>query len=394
MKDIHLSRLRSLSLLLVAFFMFACTSTPKIESNPIPASVLLHDSIFPAHKDVELIDQKEIFALNDEMKDFARGHLMWIEEPKIRAEALLRKLFNRSPTGLLYNQGSNLTAQQTFSEQSANCLSLTILAFALADEVNLKVNFQEVEIPEYWVRDGEYNLLSRHVNLVVIGDSKTKFQRLWGGQYTTIDFDPYVVKKHFAKEIISKQRVTAMFYNNIGAAALTQGEYNVAYANFKKSIEVDKEFSAVWGNLGYLYKIHGMKNLAKASYLQSIKQDGENYNAWTNLGILLKEEGNEDEAEQIARFIERVRANNPYYYAVLGDEAYHNGNYDKAIQHFKKASDMQPKEHEFYFGLAKTYYKLGDYERSERYLTKAKNQASFPDIERKYANKLRLLSKL
>ncbi|WP_394174436.1 tetratricopeptide repeat protein [Thalassotalea litorea] len=381
---------------LAVFFLIlgGCSSAPNIDSQPTPLSILLHSDTFPGHKHVKLIDESEIFALSDDMKAFAHGHLLWIEEPKIRAEALLRKLFNRTPSGLVYAQGANLTAQQTFSEQSANCLSLTILAYALAHEVNLSVNFQEVKIPEYWVRDGDYNLLSRHVNLVVTGDRKTQYQRLWGGQLTTIDFDPLVVKKHFDKEVISKRRVTAMFYNNIGANALTSGNYDEAYANFKKSIEVDKGFSAVWGNLGYLYKAHGLISLAKGSYLKAIEQDSDNYNAWTNLGILLKEQGQTKEAEQIAQFIERVRVKNPYYHAVLGDEAYHNGHYQQAIKHFEKASDMQPREHEFYFGLAKSYFKLGDYDRSEKYMSMAKGQANFPDIERKYAQKLKLLSTL
>ncbi|TLU66196.1 tetratricopeptide repeat protein [Thalassotalea litorea] len=381
-------------LLSLALLVSACNTVPKVESNKMPTSLLIHQDSFPGHKSINVESEREIYALNQEMQEFVHYNLLRIEDPKQRAEALLSKLFKRSATGLLYNQGANLTAQQTFEQQSANCLSLTILAYALAKEANLKINFQEVMIPEYWVRQGSFNMLSRHVNLVVVGDDRSRFQTIWGQQATTIDFDPFIVKKHFARNVISKKRVTSMFYNNLGATALTQADFPRAYAYFKAALKSDPQYSAVWGNLGYLYKIHKYENLARESYLRAITMDQANYNAWNNLGILLREIGNTEKSEEISEFITNIRSTNPYYHAVLADEAYHNGMYKKAISHYITASEMQPKEDEFYFGLAKAYLKLGEYELSERYLNKAKNNAEFPDVEEKYAQKLRLLSKL
>ncbi|WP_169303118.1 tetratricopeptide repeat protein [Thalassotalea mangrovi] len=372
----------------------ACTVVPEVESNRMPTSLLIHESSFPKHKSLQLVNEQDIFALNKEMRDFVHFNLLRIEDPKKRAEVLLEKLLNRSESMMVYNQGANLTAQQTFEQRAANCLSLTILAYALAQEANLKINFQEVKIPEYWVRQGDYNMLSRHVNLVVVGDSKTQFQTIWGNRETTIDFDPYIVKKHFTREVISKQRVTSMFYNNLGATALTQADFPLAYAYFKKAIQIDPEYSAVWGNLGFLYKIHQYENLARESYLRAIKFDAGNYNAWNNLAILLKDQGELKKSEEISEFIANIRASNPYYYAVLADEAYHQGNYQEAISQYNKASKMQPNEDQFYFGLAKTYMKLGDYELGEKYLNKAKEVADFPDVQQRYAQKLRLLSKI
>ncbi len=60
-----------------------------------------------------------------------------------------------------------MTAAQAYHSKSANCMSLTIMAYAMATHAGMNVAFQEVDIPEYWVRNGKYSLLTGHVNLLV-----------------------------------------------------------------------------------------------------------------------------------------------------------------------------------------------------------------------------------
>ncbi|KGJ96039.1 tetratricopeptide repeat protein [Thalassotalea sp. ND16A] len=372
----------------------ACSTTNDYKVMAVDSEKLLYNDAFPSHTEYTIETPEQIYALNDEMKKFIRSHLMYEKDPHARSRKLLKKLFHRSPDSIRYQNGANLTAIQAFNENTANCLSLTILAYALADEANLMVNFQEVLIPEYWIREGDYNMLTGHVNLKVVGDKTTPYKVVWGSLQTTIDFDPYTVKKHFPKNKISKDRVTAMFYNNKGAQALVRNKYNLAYAYFKKSIEQEGSFSSVWGNLGLLYKKVGLNNYAEQAYLAAVNFNRDNYNAWNNLAILENEMGKFDEARKIYGFIHKARMNNPYYHALLGDEAFFNEEYKLAIRHYKKAKSMQPKEHEFYFGLSKSFFKLGNYDLSEHYLSKAKRYAPFKDIKDKYQNKLNLLSSL
>ncbi|MDN3651474.1 tetratricopeptide repeat protein [Thalassotalea ponticola] len=369
-------------------------STTKQTLSQADINNLLVDHAFEGYNTVFVESENDIYSLDQAMIDFVHGSIMMEEDAFARSQMLLKKLFYSSPTELRYLNGANLTARQAFHQNTANCLSLTILAYALAKEAQLDIQFQEIDIPEYWVRSGDYNLLTGHVNLKVIGDSHNNYRVVWGGKTTTIDFDPYVVKQHFAKNVISRKRVTAMFYNNKGAQYLVQGDHKSAYAYFKAAITHDPSFSAVWGNIGLLYKQVGLTDRAEQAYLAAVVLDDANLNAWTNLAILLSQEGRVTEAADIHRFIDKSRQSNPYYFALLGDEAYHQGDYEQSIYYYKKADNMLEQQHEFYFGLSRSYYQLGDMTRAERYLAKAKQAANFDDIKRRYQSKLNLLTRL
>ncbi|WP_068546354.1 tetratricopeptide repeat protein [Thalassotalea crassostreae] len=370
-----------------------CSSTPE-QTVKTDNELLYIDNAFAQYQTFDVPTEEEIFALDESMKDFVTNSLIVEEDPNIRATLLLNKLFSRTTYNLQYRYGANLTASQAFKQYEANCLSLTILAYALAREANLQVRFQEILIPEYWVREGGYNMLTRHVNLKVIGDSKTPYRVLVGQKETIIDFDPYTTKKHFRKKIIARDRVVAMFYNNIGAQALANGQYDEAYAYFKASLLKDDEYSAAWSNLGYLYKSVGLDKVAEQAYLSAVNYNHNNFNAWSNLEILVKSQGRIEESDSIKKFLYSHRVRNPYYHALLGEEAYFNGNYKQSIKHYNKAKRIEPEEHEFYFGLSRSFYMLGEYDKAESNLAKAQNKANFKDIKEKYRSKLNLLSKL
>ena len=383
------------SMLSVVIFaaISGCSSTPKHTAST-ENELLYIDKAFTQYQSFEVPTEEEIFALDESMKEFVTNRLIGEEDPYIRSTILLEKLFSRTTDNLQYRNGANLTASQAFKRYEANCLSLTILAYALAREANLEVKFQEILIPEYWVREGNYNLLTRHVNLKVVGDSNTPYKVVWGHKNTIIDFDPYTTKKHFRKKTITRDRIVAMFYNNIGAQALAIGEYDKAYAYFKASLTKDEEYSAAWSNLGYLYKSVGLDMVAEQAYLTAVNYNHTNFNAWNNLEILVKSQGRIKESESIKEYLYSNRVKNAYYHALLGEESYYNGNYQQSIKHYNKAKRLEPDEHEFYFGLSRSFYMLGDYDKAESNMAKAQSKADFKDIKEKYQNKLNLLSKL
>ncbi|MDG1732884.1 MAG: tetratricopeptide repeat protein [Thalassotalea sp.] len=385
------------AVLAISIFCFSCSNTatsPNISQNISQPQQLLIDDVFPTYQEHKLVEPKDIFALDAEMIEFVDTKLSRIDDPYLRAKALLTKLFNDSASTLRYNKGANLTAIDAYHQQTANCLSLTILAYTLADEANLVVKFQQVEIPEYWVREGSYNMLTGHVNLRVTGDKKSPFIVIWGNNDLLIDFDPYASRHYFTKKVISKERVTAMFYNNRGAQAIVNNEYDLAYAYFKKATQVDAEYSSAWANLGLLYKSVGHYSVAESAYKFAINLNQKNHNAWNNLAILYKSTEQMSQANAIYEYLDEVRLGNPFYHGLLGEEAFYRGDFEQSIVHYNKAKRMNPLEHEFYFGLAKAYYKLGKFKKSQSYLVKAKHHAPFKDIEDKYQTKLSLLTRL
>ncbi len=367
------SQLRcSILSVLLAVFLSGCTSAYKnSNSGIIDIQSFYQDQLFAGFEKIILESADEVFAIDDEMRQIVEQELLPINNYKQRATQLLQHIFSKNNINLSYQNNANLTAIQTYNSQKANCISLTIMAFALAKEAGLKVKFQQLEVPEYWIRNGNYNLLAGHVNLVITSPSEpSKFNYL-GNDILEIDFDPFIVKKTFPKTLINQSTVLAMFYNNKAAQLLILNKHLEAYAYIREAIQVAPEYSSSWSNLGILYKLNGNPLLANRVYRHAIALDSNNLTALTNLLLLLEEQGDVEEVKAINIKLTRKRSKNPYYHALLASNAYHNGDLQKSLQLYRKAIRLNSKIHQFYYGIAMVYYNLDEWSEAESAIRKA-----------------------
>lgn len=367
-----------------------CQSTAK---QTVDVSPHFLDLSFPDYQQVKVETPKEIFALNDEAKSFVFRKLMHIEDPYDRMKTLMTSIFDRSDFNLLYDNHANTVATETFNTRAANCLSMSIMTYSLAKHAGIQVDFQEVEIPEYWTRREGFSLLNGHINL------KLKPEEDRGRFYikpkgVVVDFYPFIAKKRFPTIKVNKNRVLSMFYNNKGADALLSREHDKAYAYFRRAIMMDEGFQSPWINLGLLYRLTGHYDWAENTYREALKLNPENLTTWENLAILHSVLGQHAKANEIRKRVEWKRKQNPYYHFIQGEEQLEKENWQQAIVHFKKAVRINNTKHQFYFGLAKSYYGLGDVNNSRIYLRKAKRLADYDDQKEMYQGKLAFLTKL
>ena len=385
----------NLSLLVTIFLsLTACQSVSKLQNyNAASHTNKFLDEKFKGYKAVRVETEAEIFALSEEMKSMAKS-ISFERDTRKKAHKLLQQFFSPENINLAYESGANVVAAQAFKNKEANCLSLTIMAYAIAQEAKLNVAFQGVEVPEYWVRNGRVNMLTGHINLTVLQESFPDKVVLWQRTGIEIDFDPFVNKKSFPKRKIYKNNVLAMFYNNKGATAMVNRDYVSAYAYLKKATSLDPYFSSAWGNLGILYRFKGFQQSAIDTYRYAIYLNKNNLTAMANLSMLLHLNGLYDEARLLDSHIMHKRASNPYYYALLADERFYKGAYNQAISHYKKAIKLNDNIHEFYFGLAKVYYKLNNIKKAEYYVKKAIAKNRSPQLDEQYLAKLNILKKI
>ncbi|MBA6322999.1 hypothetical protein H4J51_00200, partial [Colwellia sp. MB02u-18] len=163
----------------------------------IQASEFLDDK-FIGYKDILIETDTEIFALSTEMKTMAKS-ISLERDARKKATKLLQHFFSPEDINLAYESGANVIAAQAFKNQAANCLSLTIMAYAIAQEAKLSVAFQRVDVPEYWVRNGRVNMLTGHINLTVLDEKSPDKRVLFQRTSIEIDFDPFVNKQPFEK---------------------------------------------------------------------------------------------------------------------------------------------------------------------------------------------------
>jgi len=368
----------------------ACQSTSQQRATIQPDynDLYLDDDFMQNH---HIESAEDVFAIDDEMQKMVIDKLLPIKSTKKRARKLLEHLFSKDNIALAYKNSANLTAVESYHSHTANCMSLTIMAYVLASEAELDIKFQDVKVPEYWVRNGQYNMLTGHVNLVLTEPRTPGKMIIYGKELLEIDFDPTMYKRTFPKKIVEKNTVLAMFYNNKGAEALISKEYTLAYRYLKQATIVDPLFSPAWGNLGILYKLNDHQMTAKKAYQQAILIDKDNLTALSNLSYLFKKEGKIEEADKIEQLLHEKRIKNPYYHALLADEAFFRGENLQALKLYKKAIKMNRRVHEFYFGLAKVYYALKDIPRAERAIQKALLHNKTTTIENQYIAKLNFL---
>jgi len=372
--------------------MLGCQTTRNSRQQNLLANTdLYNDEQYTAYKKFIIETEEDVFSIDQAMRTMVEARLLPERNIRRRAKKLLMHLFAKDNLALSYRSTANLTAIDAYNSKKANCMSLTIMAYALAKEAKLNIKFQEVKIPEYWVRNGQYNMLTGHVNLVITEPKDTSTMISFGNDIIEIDFDPFVVKKSFPKKIVNKSTVLAMFYNNKGAQALVKHNFDLAYAYFKQATLVEPSFSSGWGNLGILYKMSGNLALAENVYRYAINIDQENLTTLTNLTLLLKEQGALNEVKLIEHQLHKKRVNNPYYHALLADEAFFKGNNQLALKHYKKALKQNDTIHEFYFGLARVYYQINDIKRAKSAMKKAITFNKVSSTEQMYLAKLNFL---
>lgn len=372
--------------------LFACQNNQSYPvSQIISQSNLYLDEKFYSENSIAIETQHEVFKLDDEMRAMVQAKLINNLTASQKARVLLEHLFNEESISLNYEGNANVTAIEAYHNKAANCMSLTIMAYALAVEAGMNVSFQEVDVPEYWVRNGRYSLLTGHVNLIVKESDGVNRRVVWGERATRIDFDPFIAKKHFPSHIIKKHTLVAMFYNNKGAEALVNNDLITAYKYIKAATQTDPLFASAWGNLGILYKLSNNYDMAENAYRHAVSLKKDNLTSLGNLALLLNKQGREDEAQPIDEYIHKLRIRNPYYHALLANEAFFNGSYQQALKHYKKAISLDDEQHEFYFGLAKVYYKQDNLKLAKRAMSKAVVLTKVKDTQRQYIAKLNFL---
>lgn len=358
----------------------------------VDVAPVLHDEAFPDSSEYRVESEEDVFGLDAAARLYLDENINSIRDFHNRGEALIDEIFHQAALNLSYESNANTTASETFHQRAANCLSLSILTYSMAEYVGFDANFQEVAIPEYWERRDNFSLMARHVNLLLKPKTANSTRLL--KRSLEIDFLSPMNNRRYPVRVIPKARALAMFYNNKGVDALLNGRHDVAYAYLKRALLTDSTLDMAMTNLGQLYAAHGHLDRAETAYQLALEINDDNLLSAEGLALLMKKTGREEQANEILARVERKRQDSPYYHYIQGEEAYDDGDWALAIQHFKKAISLKPDADEFYFGLAKSYLRLGDQERAESSLRKAERHAIFTDTRTRYRNKINSLSDL
>ena len=235
-----------LNLYWILILLSACQSTSVQLSS---SESILFDQGFVGFSDLKLESEQDVFYLDEDAIAFVSSTIEPVKNKTDQMETLVKAIFDRSKLNLLYQGDANTTANDTFHSRAANCLSMSIMTYALATEAGFEVDFQEIMIPEYWTRRSGYSLLNGHINLKLLAPHEPNVF-LFNERSYLVDFDPQSARRGLPKKIVSKQAILSMFYNNKGGQALVDKEYDLAYQYFKAEyIRGTQEFAVFYNSI-------------------------------------------------------------------------------------------------------------------------------------------------
>lgn len=365
--------------------LFACKTTSSQSEIPYIAP-----NAFAEFDSIKVESTEEIFQLTQDAYNFVDKYVAGNGSEKDRVSSLVYAIFDRSRLGLKYQADANTTASETFVHGTANCISLTIMTYAMTEYMGVDTRFQDVLIPEFWTRRNGSTLINRHINLKV----ELEQQRKLLSRPFTIDFDPQRSSNKFDVKELSKSEIVSYFYSNKAADFLINKEPGKALAYLRAAIDEDLNNESAWLNLGVLFSRYGLTDEAKLYYQYAIELKPNNASAYENLALLYRRLGDHQKANLELRRLHSKRMKNPYYHTMLGDKALEQGEATVAIKHYLAALGLNKRVHQFHFNLAKAYYANGDLKKTKKYLESAQKRAKDADTQQRYVSKMALFAHL
>lgn len=379
----HLIPLLFIAMTLV---LSACATTSVVKHHE-NSRVLFHDELFS--QDVFVPTPEAIFALADEdrrslLREFARAQIK--TQGKELPHVWLGQYLNAQKGGFTYQDNATLNANITMKSRQGNCMSLVVLTTALAETLGIPVQIQEIDVEPIWDRRGGFYLVNGHVNIELSAPQNSQSISVTSSTIL-VDFLPERSIRGYRTRDIDKQRLIAMFYNNIAAEALVDGDYDTAYAFAKQAVELDQNFISGVNTLAVIYRHKGYDVLAEKAYRYALALDETNLVTLYNLSLILGEQDRLDEWAEIHKILELARIANPFYYFDMAQQAYVDKQYQAALTWYKRAVERADYRHEFYFGLSRTYWVMGDERRAMKNMQKAIALSS-SDNKQRYQLKL------
>jgi Flp pilus assembly protein TadD len=273
------------------------------------------------------------------MRVFVAASVGPATDPRYKLERLFDGMRRDGLFRLVYSGIETRPASVTFRERRGNCLSFTMMFVALAREAGLKVKYQVVDVPPQWTSESELIVVRSHINAVV----KAGFDH-----DMLVDFNLFDAKGKYSRRTVDDAYVLGLFYANVGAEALIDKNYELAFRYLRESAHTAPGLPAAWINLGALYSRLHAYDYAESAYLHALVLEPSNPSGATNLARLYATLGEHALAEVYRQRVRHYQESNPYYHYALALRSYDAERFDAALDELRRALRLKRDEQDFY----------------------------------------------
>ncbi len=324
-----------------------------------------HDLAFAYDGGLVSETMQDLFRIDPDLAQELNSPAVQALSPPRRLERLLALLYGGEMKPFPYAAGHSTVAAVTWHQGRGDCLSLTVLAYAMARELKMNVQMQDVKVPLLFDRRDGVDFANEHVNLLVreSGVSVWTSGRL-DAKDMIVDFEPQLGANREGKAL-SDEAILARFYNNRGAEYLVDDRRALAYAYLKAAILVNPAYPSAYTNLAKLYLNAGLTDDAEYLLRHAIVLSKQALVPLSALHRLLLAQGREAQALEIARLLQSQRERDPYYWIGLGLGHLNQGRTRQAIDALEEARQLTSGFDEVHRHLAAAYAMVGEPARAQ-----------------------------
>jgi tetratricopeptide (TPR) repeat protein len=262
-------------------------------------------------------------------------------------------------------------------------------------EVTLWVDV-ETRLPVLWEMDVKQNeVMEIHA---VISDFQwdipvvaSDFEPVIPADYTSLEEDGYKMPS-MAKETarVYREKSPATDHCERGEAHYFNGEYEKAFSELTKAIEIDPGFARAYVTRGMAYKDKGEHDLAIADFTMVIEIKPTAARAYVTRGMAYEDKNEHDLAIADFTKVIKLKPTDAHAYIYRGMAYKNKGEYDLAVADYSKAIEIDPMITDAYRGRAGAYYYKGEYDKAWKDVYKA--QARGQKVDSELLQKLRKAS--
>ncbi len=361
-------------------------------ASPSPSASLNTEGLWDdaRFKPVSITTPEQVMAVSPAMRRFLTEQFPAYKRSHGVREGLFFALRDGAGLRLAYDDAQTRTAAEAFEARAGNCLSLVLMTSALARELGLRVQVNEVEVGQVWSLSEQFALLSGHVNVSL--ESAISESGRWNR--LTIDFVTTDAETALRNQPLSDARVLAMFMNNRAVEAMERGQFDAAYGYLRSASQADPSHANILNTLGALYRQAGAEALAERAWSRLIDIDPRHVHALSNLERLMRTQNRTDQAQALAARLERLRDTTPFLAYVQGLQAAQRGDWVAAKRAFERELKIAPQFHALHLWLARAHLQLGNARLADAELAKARELAPTPGLRQRYQAKLDALRSL
>jgi Flp pilus assembly protein TadD len=342
----------------MAAVLAACAVAPPELAAP-PATTPWLDAQFHHDPALVTVTTEDLFRLDPDLDKRLEEPAVREVFKDVRLRRIVELIFGPDRKGFAYRAGHSTVAADTWRDRAGDCLSLTVLTYAVAKKLGMSAIMQEVQTPAVFGRAGQLDVVNQHVN-VLLPSARSDFvvSDPWGHD-VILDFEPDFATARRGMAL-SEPAILARFYNNVAVENMARGDARVAYAYFKAAIMSDPGYVSPYGNLAVLYRRGGYETQAENLLRFAVTLGGTSDVALHELHRLLKDQGRGTEAADVQRRLEARQASDPYFWMSRALQQIAQKEPQRAVSSLKRAKELAPTFAEIHRFLATAYLQAGE----------------------------------